>query len=329
MLAIQLAIQLVFIIFFSFLLIKATEILVQALIRLSGLTRIGKFALTSFLLALATSFPELFVCITAALEKKPNLALGNILGSNIANLSLVTGGAALIGGSIGIVGNFWKKDLLATFLAATLPLVLLLDNRLSQVEGLLLILIYGVYNYTILRGKRKKRKKIIQQSFSRRILRRLNHKGTDREFAWVFLGAALLLFSADMIVKTASLIAQQFGVPLILIGLFIISIGTTLPEFTFELEAIRKREVGMVFGNLLGSIIANSTLIMGITSLITPVKLEGGLEHYLLATIAFLVIFAFFWVFVRTKKKLERWEGLVLIWIYFLFVWLEFLRVRS
>lgn len=324
----MLILNLFFISFFSFLLIKATEILVQALSRLSRITHIGKFALTSFFLALATSLPELFVCVTAALENKPNLALGNILGSNIANLSLVTGGAALVGGTIAIVGNFLKKDLLAAFLAAVLPLVMLVDNHLSRVEGLLLILIYGVYNYTVLRGKRKRRKRIISQSFGRRVLRRINHRGTDREFAWVFLGAALLLFSADMLVKTASLIAQHFNVPLMLVGLFLIGSGTSLPEFSFELEAIRKREVSMVFGNLLGSIIANSTLIMGITSLIRPIRLEGGLSHYLVATMAFLIIFALFWFFTRTKKKLERWEGLVLIMVYFVFLWVEFVRVR-
>lgn len=314
-------------IFFSFLLIKSTEILIQALNRLSRTSRIGKFALTSSLLALATSLPELFVGITAALEKKPSLALGNVLGSNIANISLVIGGAALVSGSIGVVGNFLKRDIFYAFLAGSFPLVLLIDGRLTRVEGLLLVLIYGVYNFTVLL-ERKKRKYTTGQ-ITRKIIRRLNHRGTEKQLAWVFLGAALLVFSADAIVKTAGLVAYEFKVPLFLVGLFLVAIGTSLPELSFEIGAVRKKEVGMVFGDLLGSITANSTLILGTTALISPIVLEAGFKPYFWATIAFLLIFLIFWFFVKTKKKLERWEGLVLLIIYIVFIFFEFWRVKS
>lgn len=312
-------------IFFSFLLIKATEILIQALSRLSKISRVGKFALTSSLMALATSLPELFVGITAALEGQSSLALGNVLGSNIADVSLVIGGAALIGGSIGVVGSFLKKDILYAFVAGGFPLVLLIDGRLSRVEGLILLLLYGVYNYTVLIEKKKR--KHTNGGLARKIIRRLNHRGTEKQLAWVFLGAALLVFSADAIVKIAGLIAQSFRVPLFLIGLFLVAIGTSLPELSFEIGAVRKKEVGMVFGNLLGSIIANSTLILGVVALINPVVLDSGLKPYLWATAAFFFIFLLFWFFVRTKRKLERWEGWALLIIYFIFMFFEFWRM--
>lgn len=311
-------------IFFSFLLIKSTEILVQALNRLSKTSRIGKFALTSSLLALATSLPELFVGITAALEKQSSLALGNILGSNIANVSLVIGGAALIGGSIGVVGSFLKRDIFYAFLAGGFPLILLIDGRLSKVEGLLLLLIYGIYNYTVLLEKKKR--KYTTGELARKILRRLNHRGTEKQIAWVFLGAALLVFSADAIVKTAGLIAYSFKVPLFLVGLFLVAIGTSLPELSFEIGAVRRKEVGMVFGDLLGSITANSTLILGVVALINPIVLNEGFKPYFWATIAFLLIFFLFWAFVHTKRKLERWEGVVLLLVYIIFVFFEFWR---
>jgi len=136
-------IYLALLLFFSFLLIKATEILIGALNHLSKVSHLSKFGLSGFLLALATSLPELFVGITAALEQKPNLALGNVLGSNVANLSLVIGGAAVIGGSIGVVGNLLFKDMVYVFLAGILPLVMLIDGKLTRVEGLLLLAIYG------------------------------------------------------------------------------------------------------------------------------------------------------------------------------------------
>jgi cation:H+ antiporter len=316
---------LLLLIFFSFLLIKSTEILIGALNRLSKASRLSKFGLTSFLLALATSLPELFVGIAAALEKKPSLALGNVLGSNIANLSLVIGGAAVIGGSIGIVGDFLFKDMLYVFLAGFLPLIMLIDNRWTQIEGLFLLAIYGVYNFTIL----KRKGKFKRQVGIRKFLHRLNHRHVDSQIAWIFFGAALLIFSADGIVKTAALLAQNFKVPLMLVGLFLVAVGTSLPELSFEIAAVRKKQVGMVFGDLLGSIVANSTLILGITVLISPIVLDNGFRVYFWATLAFLILFIFFWLFVRTKKKLERWEGIVLIVLYLLFVIFEFWRVTA
>jgi cation:H+ antiporter len=311
-------------IFFSFLLIKATEILVEALNNLAKISRMRKFALTSFLLALATSLPEIFVGVTAALEGKPSLALGNILGSNIANLSLVIGGAAMIGGTLAVSGEFLTRDLFYGFLAGVLPMILLIDDKLSQVEGLMLLAIYGVYNFTILKGKHKGMR---QPGLIKKMMAKFKDSQADRQIAWVFFGAALLIFSADGLVKTGTLIAKRFQVPVFMIGLFLVSVGTSLPELSFELKAITKKEVGMVFGDLLGSIVANSTLVLGLTALIEPIVLQSGFEVYLTAAIAFVLVFFFFWVFVRTKKKLERWEGVVLFLIYLLFVIFEFWRV--
>ena len=320
--------QILLLIAFSFLLIKATDLLIRSLNRLSQTLKIGTFAITSFLLAFATSLPELFVCVTSALEGRPKLALGVILGSNIANLSLVIGGAALLGGSVRVVGQFLKYDIFYTFLAGSLPLILLLDNRLSRVDGLVLLLVYGMYNYTVLKGK-PKHKELDGESFMTRLLHRLTTKGTEKSLAWLFLGTALLIFSSDMIVRLASNIAADFNISIILIGIFLVAIGTSLPELSFEIKAIKNKEIGMVFGDLLGSVVANSTFIIGITALILPIKLDGGLKVYLLATVAFLVIFNLFWFFIRTKKRLDRWEGLVLLIAYFVFVLIEFLRVAD
>lgn len=322
----MLAVDLVLLVFFSFLLIKSTEILVQALSRFSKTSKIGKFALTSSFLALTTSFPELFVGITAALEGRPNLSLGNVLGSNIADISLVIGGAALVGGTISVIGEFLKKDIFSAFLAATFPFILFIDGSLSKVDGLILLLIYGIYNYTVLLKKKMKKYKTSQ--LARKIFRRFNHRETDKQIAWIFFGAIILIFSADALVKTATVIAINFKAPLFLIGLVLVAVGTSLPELSFEMRAVRRKEVGMIFGNLLGSIVANSTLILGVSALISPIILEKGISPYLLATVSFLLIFCLFWFFSHTKKKLERWEGLVLLFVYLLFVMVEFWQVK-
>ena len=317
------------IIVFSLLLIKATDILVTNLKNLAESTRLGEFAITSFLLALATSLPELFVGVTSALEGKPNLSLGNIIGSNIANVSLVIGGAALLGGGVIVRGIFLRRDVFYAFLAGAAPMLLLFDKALGRVDGLILLTLYGFYNVWVFAERAEQiaeaRDGRKGESFVRLLLRRLNHQGTTKQLGWTFLGIALLLFSADALVRIASKMAIAFNVPLLIIGLFLVAIGTSLPELVFELKAIRRKETEMVFGDLLGSIVANGTLIIGLTSLISPVRI-GAFDEYLLATMAFVFIFCLFYLFIRTKKRLERWEGAVLLAAYLLFVVIELLH---
>ncbi|MDZ4229240.1 MAG: sodium:calcium antiporter [Patescibacteria group bacterium] len=308
---------------FSVLLIKATDIISESLNHLSRITRMGKFAITSFLLAFATSVPELVVGITAALEGRPSLSLGVILGSNIANLSLVIGTAALIGGSLSVAGQWFKFDIFSVFLAGTMPLILLLDKTLSRSDGLILVMIYGIYNYGILMGK-KRLVPPVSGRFKLLILKnQLANKKMDRWLIWLFFWTAVLVFSANMIVNAAINFSHLLGAPVLLVGMFLVAVGATLPELTFEARAIKKHQAGMVLGNLTGSIVVNSTLILGLVSLIKPIKLDNGLNEYLLAAAAFGVMFLLFWLFIRSKKKLERWEGLALVMAYFIFALLE------
>ncbi len=316
---------LVSILFFSLVLIKATDILIINFKALAARTRLGQFAITELFLALATSLPEYFVGITAALKQSPALSLGNVLGANIANLSLVIGGGALIGGTIFVQGNLLGRDILYTLLTGSAPLLLLLDKDLSRVDGLILLFLYGFYQVNIFREREKNRVEVESEGFVQRLLRRLNHRSAKREIGWIFLGVAILLFSADMIVRFSASLATLLNVPVLLIGLILISIGTTLPELVFGIEAIKQHQPGMVLGNLLGSIVTNATLIIGTVALIYPVEVVA-FNEYLLATLAFFVVFSSFYLFTASKRRLDRWEGVVLIIFYFLFAFAEFFR---
>lgn len=311
---------------FSLLLIKATDIITESLQRLAQLTHLGKFAITSLLLAFATSIPELVVGITAALDGRSSLSLGVILGSNIANLSLVIGGAAVIGGSLSVAGQFLKLDVFSVFLAGVMPLMLLLDKTLSRADGIILLLVYGVYNYGILKNQQADQLTGTGRFKLMLLGEGLKSKKMNKWLAWLFLGTAMLIFGADMIVKLAVMIAKTIEAPVMLVGMFLIAVGAVLPELSFEARAIKKRQAGMVLGNLTGSIVVNSTLVLGLVALINPIRLQNGLNAYLLAAAAFGVMFILFWHFVRTKKKLERWEGIALILVYFSFAIMEWLK---
>lgn len=312
------------IIFFSFLLIKATDILMVNLKSLASRTKIGAFAISGLLMALGTSLPELSVGITSALRGMPNLSLGNIVGANIANLSLIIGGAALLGGAVQVRGEFLKRDVFYAFLAGAAPMLLLFDKQLSRLDGLILLALYGFYQAMVF-NERAAEGVSQEDGFIQRLIRRLNHRGTRRELGWIFLGLALLLFSADVLVHLAKLVAITLNIPILLVGLILISIGTCLPEFVFGIKAIKERQPQMVFGNLLGSIVANATLILGLVSVISPIRIEAFAE-YLVATMAFVIIFGAFYFFIRTKHRLERWEGAFLIGFYLAFVLGEFIH---
>lgn len=310
-------------IFFSVILIKGTDIIVVHIKSIARKTNLGSFYLTAIIIGMATSLPELFVGITSALENQPNLSLGNVIGSNIANISLVVGLAAVIGGSLKVKNHdIEAKDLLHAFLAGIILFLLLLDKTLSRVDGLILISMYGFYNYLILNRRRKYFED--EDGIIVGLLRRIHHNHVAKDFMYTFLGIAAVLFSSDMIVRLGSSFAKDMGIPIILVGLFIVAVGTSLPELAFGIEAIKKKESEMFLGNLLGSIIANGTLIIGITALINPITVHAISEYYM-AIFTFIVTFVMFFIFIRSKKSLERWEGILLIAAYLMFLIIEFI----
>ena len=310
------------ILFFSFLLVKATDILIINFKLLSLRTGLRRFALTGLVLGLATSLPELFVGLSAAFEGKTILSLGNVIGSNIANLSLVIGGAALISGTLKIEGFFLKKDVFYAFLAGAAPMLLLFDKSLSRIDGLILIILYFLYQVIIFR-EGSQRKIEGGENIVTRLIRRLRQNETRKELVWIILGIILLLVAADFLVKISIKVALFFNLPLFLVGIFIITLGTVLPELVLSIKALRDKQQGMVVGRLVGSIVANGTLVLGLAVLISPFQIES-FKEYLLATMAFVVIFAVFYFFIHTKRRLERWEGGLLLLIYLIFIFLEF-----
>lgn len=319
--------EMILLIGFALVLVKSTELLTGALKRLARITKLGQFAVTAFILAFATSLPELVVAIVSSAEGDPTIALGNVLGSNIADLSLVIGGAAIVGGGIRVRGEFLRRDLFLTFLAGSLPLLMLVDSKLNRFDGIVLLVVYAIYVITVLKEKGEEiGKKEMKQPTIKRMFNLLYKNHAERDFGKFMVGVVLLLFSSHMIVQLAEKVAVGFGVPLLLVGLFIVAIGTSLPELVFEIRAVREKQVEMAFGDLLGSIVANSTLIMGVVGVIAPFTLKTGLTPYLVGTLGFVVMFCLFWIFVSTKKHLERWEGIVLVLGYLVFIVAEFVK---
>jgi cation:H+ antiporter len=225
------------------------------------------------------------------------------------------------------VKDYLNRDVWISLLAAIAPLFLAMDKSISRVDGLILLMIYFAYATGFFKRRYEEiGKRRAEEGFVYRFMREFKHvEGVHKkEFIRLFLGLAILLFSADMIVKFSSQLAALANIPVFLIGLFVLAVGTSLPELAFSLRSLEDHEPQMFFGNLLGSTITNSTLIIGLTTLISPLEIVG-FNEYIVAVLAFLVVFLLFWFFIRSKHRLDRWEALLLIAAYLIFVVLEFI----
>lgn len=320
--------QLISIVLLCLVLIYSTSLIVRSLKTIARKSKLGTYGITAFVLAVSTSLPELVVSVVSAFEGNTSLVLGNIIGSNIADLSLVIGGAALLAGSLKVTGETLKRDIYLTGAAGFLPLFLIADGTLSRADGIVLLVIYVILVSTFLHSHQKAiAEHVLSVSPMRRfLLTVLNSNGSHGVFKFIF-GVLLLLISSHYIVQLATSLALTTGLSTLFIGLFIVAVGTSLPELAFELKAVMSGQSKMALGDLLGSVVANSTLILGLASIIRPLTLsQNGLVPYSMAIGAFTVIyFAFVW-FVRTKRSLDRWEGILLLFGFGVFMLLELVK---
>lgn len=311
----------------AYILTRAVEFLIDGIHQCSVGKKWAAYGLTAVLVATATSIPELIIGIMAGLNKTPNLALGMVLGSNIANISMVVGLAALISGSISAKGEVLKKELIYGFLIGCLPLVMLMDKTLSRLDGLALVLVYIWFTWDSLE-RRQKRQSIGWEMIrlKRGILLLLGrHSLKEKGLKDILIGSVVMVAAAKLIVMLAEGVADKMSIPALVVGIILVPIGSTLPELAFEIKSTGRREYMMVFGNLIGSLAANAGLILGIVALISPIHLETEMKSYLIGQLAFVILFGIFWMLAYSKRWLERWEGLLLVMLYWLFVIVEFM----
>ncbi|MFZ2202286.1 MAG: hypothetical protein WAV56_02705, partial [Microgenomates group bacterium] len=256
------------------LLTVGTRLVIRAFDRLVlGFSNRGKLAVAAILVALSTSLPELFIAVAAGFSGRPEISLANLLGANVVNLSLVVGGATLIAGSLPIVGDYWHWELAAMFFAGLAPVLLLMDGGLSRLDGFILVVIYLLYLEGVIIDGKKKSVAEASVAAKRGLLTRVkewHRKKKDGSVLILFLGIAVMMFSADQIVKLIVQMTPTLGISSVVFGLVMVSLGTTLPELTLSVGAAAKKEVALIMGNLFGSIVTNATLIVGVLALISP-----------------------------------------------------------
>jgi len=276
--------------------------------KLSSYFGLSEMSAGFILLSVATSLPELFVSVLASLTNQGGLSVGNVLGSNIANLTIILGLAVLISRTkITIDSNSEKELVQFLFLSSLIPLFILQRGSIGPVLGAVLLILFVYFSINI----SKKAGKISSLGFYRR-------KEINFVIVKFLIAIGLILFLSKIVVDNGVGIAQSLGLPPSVIGATIIAFGTSLPELATTIQALKKRLFGMALGNIFGSCITNLTLVLGFASILSfsqvSVVATGSMLFFTLITTLTI------WYLISTKKYIGRKISLFIIFIYVLFI---------
>jgi len=293
----------------SLVLVKSASYAVRHISAVANNLRFSEFFIAFVIAGFVSIMPEFFIGINSAFIGSPELGLGTVIGSNIADLTLVIGFIALVGKKINADTKILKNNLY--FLIVTsLPILLMIDGNLSRDDGIFLVLSFSVYMWHLIKK---------EKMFSKR--KAPNQLSLAKNIVYFIASMAVLFLSAHLIVENAVIISVTFLIPSIIVGLFIVSIGTTLPELTFSLRAVLAKHKEIAFGDILGNVAVDSTLTIGVMAIIRPISTDFSV----FATSAFFMIFAALTVaaLLQAEKKVTWKESFLLFLIYAFFVLIE------
>lgn len=259
--------------------------------------------------AAGTSAPELFVSLVSALKGTPDMAVGNVVGSNTMNAMLIVGCAAMVA-PMSISRSTVKKDIPFAIAASVLLALLSLNHYLGLVDGILLLMGFATFMaYTLMQAKTAGAEEV-QTELS----------PVWKNVAYLLGGLLGLVLGSNVFVDHASSVAASLGISEGVIGLTVVAGGTSLPELATSVVAARKGQSAIAIGNVIGSNVFNILMILGVTAAISPLQIEG------ITTIDMAVMLAsvaLIWLFSRTRYTVERWEGALLVAGYLVYlVWL-------
>ena len=295
------------------LLIKGGDWLMRSAVSMSLKLNIPKIVIGMTVVSFATSAPELIVSIRSALLGHPDLALGNVIGSNIANLGLVLAITIIIS-PINVNSNFYKTDW-PMMISATILFFLFIffDHKLTSIEGLIMFVLLISFLFYLI---------FFQKETVDEISENKNVLSITQIFYYLLAGGFSLWLGSETLIKGAVALALDNGVSERIISVSIISIGTSIPELSASIIAVINKEKAISIGNLIGSNIFNLLAVLGITSIIAPVSVVdmGLLDNDLwwMIGISFLILPL---VFVFKRNQLSKIEGVILLSVYISFLY--------
>lgn len=295
-----------------FLLIKGATLSTKYAFKVAENFKLSKYIIGFIIIAIISIIPEVFVSINSALEGVPALGLGTLFGGNVADMTLVFAVIIFFAGrGIKIESKILKENLIYPFILI-IPIILGLDGYYSRWEGLGLIITGLIFYYLTFRKNAEK------QIVSSVVI--IERKNRNKDILFLLLSMASLLIGSHFIVTSTINLASYIGISSTVIGMLIIGVGTTMPELFFCLSAVKKNNDSLAMGDLLGTVLADATVVIGLLALISPFYFP---QKIIYSAGIFMVISSFMlFYFMYSGKFLSKKESyfLLLFWILFVFV---------
>ena len=303
----DIVLQFLFLVIGFVMLMKGADWFVDGASKIADKFGIPHLVIGLTIVAFGTSAPEAAVSISAALKGSVDLAISNVLGSNIMNVLLILGLASIIY-PLAVKPSSIKIDIPFVFGISLLMLILgAMDGNLGRVDGIIfwiLLLIYIVYMIKMAMKGQGEVEEVEEAGENDTVLKLL---------ALIIIGGVLIVWGSNVTVDAATAIAQKFGMSERLIGLTIVAFGTSLPELVTSCVAASKKETDIAVGNIVGSNLFNILFVLGTTAVITPVAYESA---FLFDNIVAVLVMAVLWLFVFKNKKLNRTGGILMVVMY-------------
>ncbi len=307
---------------FAFL-VKGADFFVEGSSSIAKKLKVPPIIIGLTIVAMGTSLPETAVSVTASLVQNNELAVSNVVGSNIFNLMFVIGVCSILT-PIMVQKATVVRDIPLSLGCALFLLVLGISGlgdkagmTLGHADGVIFLIVFAGYIFTMVRSAMKARaagQKIEIEGVEE--CDNMKELSYGKSILFLIVGAAAIAFGGDLTVDTASRIAIELGMSQTLVGLTIVSIGTSLPELVTSVVAARKNEVDMAVGNAVGSNIFNILMVLGISSAISPVAL---IRENIIDIVLLMVFSVMVWIFAGTRKKIERKEGIIMVVVYLIY----------
>jgi cation:H+ antiporter len=306
-------INLILFLAFLFILVKSSNYAIKYSSQLAKVLRFPEFIVSFFIIALISVLPEATISIISAINGNPELGLGTLLGSNVTDLTLIFGIVALFSsGGIKVKSKILQNNFFYLLLLL-FPLVLGFDGQFSRIDGIILTLSGIIFFIKIGRESRRFRKKF-------------NHTKREpfaKSLILLILSVVILLIGAYLTVRYAVNFAYDIKLPAILIGLTILAFGTCLPELIVSIKAVKTNRDEIALGDILGTVITDATIVLGIVALISPFSYNPQ-GIYFTGSAMFLAGL-FTTIFMKSDKSINKLEGALLILFYVIFIFVEFM----
>ena len=306
-----------------FLLVKGADYFVDGSSNIAKTLKIPPIIIGLTIVAFGTSAPEAAVSITASLDGQNGMAMGNVLGSNIFNLLMVVGAAGFIK-TLHVEKSILSKEFPFLLLASILMIVLSADmilinsttNMLSRFDGLILLILFVGFVYYLIKMALKARNISLEEtsiSIDADVVVSTLEQPISKSIIYSICGMVAIIFGGKLVVSSASYIASTFGVSDQLIGLTVVAIGTSLPEFVTSIIAATKGESDIALGNVIGSNMFNILFVLGISAFISPMTIEPKL---IIDGIFMIMVTCLTYFFAIKRKDVNKCESLILIGLY-------------